>query len=286
MSKKVNKTKAGTINRVSAIIFFIGMAGIISTASYWGYKLIQKENTTPVASELITESMAAGKKYDYAGMSLLRKESVDGNEYSVQYDVSASQIDSYKSYSFRDSEDNELYQCWQKGENSLYDVYLWASEYETWVHTSLEQEPVDINPWYEISNTSGYTVMDETYQWYDTGDECYVLQLLGTADEWEQYYEEVYIRKSDKLLMGIVVVCMNQTDEITHDDVVDTLPTGEDANIEVEQANADIIVQKYSIRYSDEPLSLFDIPEEYMTDEEYMSLVGGNSVGKEEDEDE
>lgn len=274
-----NKVSAKGINIVCKVFAILLIVAGTSTLIMF---LIQEAKREQKIDEqtLFSKCAEQAKKFDYARLVITRHEHISDEDYTAEYVVSAAQKDTYRTYMFRDSEGNDLYQAWLKGEDtSLYDVYLFASDPDTWVKTSLEQEPVTTNMWDMFKYADGYTLMEETYPWYDTGDECYVLQMIGNTEDWEYTYEEVFIRKSDFMPMGLVFIVTSSNDldghtVISEDVEIDGQTYDE---VDVTSKDYDTILQKYSITYSDEDQKLFDIPDEFITDEEYLESIRKSS---------
>lgn len=275
MSKKKNHViNAQSINICLTVACVILAIVCIVLAAMLFYKSRGIEELD--VPKIFEKSATACLDYEYAQLVITRQESVSGETYTAEYVVSDERDGSYCTYMFRDSEDNDLYQCWLANESGSYDAYIRAKDLSTWVKTSVGEEPVSTNLWDMFSYAGGYVLMDSDYPWYDTGDPCYVLQRTGTVDSWSSCYEEVYIRKSDFLPMGIVLIIGNPTEDIDHTDVETGVKIGDDtADISTSVFGYDSIVQKYSIEWSHEDMRLFDVPDTFITDEEYLSITNG-----------
>ena len=268
--KTIPVRKFNVFFRVLALVLIaLGVVALIIFVK----PLLKQEELTPQV--LFSKCYDAANKYNYARLVITRQESVDGDSYTAEYVVSADQSSSYRTYMFRDSDNNDLYQAWLKEDGaSLYDVYIYASDPGSWVRTSLEYEPITTNMWDMFQYADGYAVMQDTYKWYDSDDECYVLQLVGDTDEWNFTYEEVFIRASDYLPMGVVLVVSTETDTDGHDIIMEGVnEDGDTVDATVSLSGNKTILQKYSITYSDEDQRLFDVPDTYITDEEYLSFL-------------
>lgn len=278
MSNKHKKPiKTNTINRVVFALFSAVVFALIIVVGVLIYKLKQLEK--PDAFTVYSKSIEASGAYDYAQLTILRQENVDGSTYTAEYVTSEEKNGSYSTYMFRDSEDNSLYQCWLPNDSDSYDIYIRSDELETWVKTSMSEPPITTSLWETVTFLGGYSLMESYYPWYDTGDMCYVLQRIGTVDGWDACYEEVYIRKDDFLPMGIVLIVGNSTDVIDHTDIESGVQIGSDsADVEYSTYGYDSIIQKYSMVWSNEDMRLFDAPDVFITDEEYLSITNGQEV--------
>lgn len=282
MSKKI---KAQSINKVTAILSVVFGVGFLASLSLNIYPLIKEEEVN--ADSIFIKANEALTDYQYASVTIDRLETVDDNKYRQQFTLTTQRDKQYCTYMFLDSEGSDLYQCWRPSEskNIGYDIWVHSDEYDTWVSTYYDKEPADSNLWSFMSSGYGYTLMSETYPWYDTGDECYVLQMASSSSEWQNIYEELYIRKSDYLPMGIVVMATQSTDAIDHTEIEENVDFGDgttgDAVSEVHKYNS--VVQKYSVVFSNEDLRLFDIPDTFITEEDYAFLIQ-EDMKKEENE--
>lgn len=197
--------------------------------------------------------------------------------FSGQEAYTDNKVTKYKSYLYRDSEDNDLYQCWfYDDDNSNYDVYIYSDDAEAWVHENTEKMTESMNAWTLFENLSSYSVEPETSIWDETGDECYVLNAVNTEVMGVQIYEEVYIRTSDFMPVGILTYGSIEAEgDITEEDSIE-LDGGQEAEVEVTHSNTEEVIQKVSVKFSNDDLSLFDVPEEYISVEEYSELMQSN----------
>lgn len=282
MSKNKKKISANSINKGLAITCaLMGVVIVVLTVALC-MKLYESEQLDQ--SDIFSKAQDACNQYEYAELVIARQENIDNQTYTAEYVTTDERDGSYCTYMFRDSEDNDLYQCWQEISKNAYDIYIHSKDLDAWVKTFMEEPPVYTNLWTMFTNAGGYTVMDSEYPWYDTGDMCYVLQRTGVAEGWSDCYEEVYIRKSDFLPMGLVLIVGNSTTDIDHTDVESGVNVdGEDVDIETSTFGYDNIVQKYSLQWSHDDLRLFDIPDKFITDEDYLSIVGQSEENNGED---
>lgn len=263
------------LSKRTVVLFVICCTLLIAgTVGYFCYEhrdvLLDMESDSTII-ELQKNANTAISGYDYyVAIIDVLKTPADGEEFSSQEAFSRARKDSYQSYMYRDSLDNDLYQCWYYDkEEEIYPTYIYSDDVESWVETSMSEPQVVIDGWTLFDDLSYYEVSDETGIWEDTGDECYILQAVNTSVINAQIYEEVYIRKSDSLPMGILtygaveVEATKSTEEVV------------DGNeVEITTAAHDEILQKISITYSNSDLRLFDIPEEFISEEEYGERMG------------
>lgn len=279
--KNKRQIKTVTINRLAfATYVFASCSAIIVLVAVliWMYTSGNKEEIT--VSYVIEKSNEALLEYPYGRVSILRNmDSADGQHYESQYDLSSQRDGQYSSYMFRDSDGQQLYQCWQPNED-FWDIWVYDGNYDVWVKTGYEQEPIDSSMWSPLTNPGSYVLLDKTYSWYDTGEECYVIQMLGSSDQWTKIYEEMFFSKKTFLPVGVVMIATNSTEEIDHEYVEEnvTFDDGTVGDLHVGMYKYDKIVQKYSITYSDTDQRLFEIPDITITEDEYMELL--NSDGK------
>lgn len=180
---------------------------------------------------------------------------------------------SYKSYLYRDSQDNDLYQCWFYNDDNSYDMYVYSDDVEAWVHDTTEEVVSSMDAWTLFENLSGYSVEAETAVWDETGDECYILNAVNTEVMGIQIYEEIYIRVSDFLPVGILTYGSMEVDGTATEEGTVTLDNGQEADVEVTHSNTEEVIQRVSVTFSNDDLSLFAVPEEYISIEEYSELM-------------
>lgn len=275
---KHNKVNAVAINKVTTGLCVVLFILLVISVGFNVYPLIKEGELT--ANDIFAKANEAMPNYEYAAVTIDRVEKIGEEQYRAEYRLTAQKDGSYCSYMFRDSEENELYQCWLPSisKDTGFDVYVYAKDYEAWVTTYYEQEPSENALWTMLTSAYGYTLMDETYPWFDTGDECYVLQMMSSSEQFENVYEELYIRKKDFLPMGIVLMATHSTDGIDHTDIQENIEIdGKEGTATINYSTYDAIVQKYSIKFSNEDLRLFEIPEETISEEDYMFLIQQDS---------
>lgn len=279
-NKKVKENKTGKISKrtigigcalavvaglITATVIFIGLGGS---------RLFESNDLT--VTDVVTKMKASMSEYSYAIQSLDIKETVANEGTTVsKYMLSADSETKDRTYLYTDSEENELYQCWSYDEETnKYVIYIHDSEYDVWVKLDYESEPVTGTPWSVFDDLNNYTLLDETQEWYTTGDECYVLETISKTDTYEVIYEQVFIRKNDFLPLGIVTYGVSDVD-------YDKMQSSESVDIdidEIESAEVEIptyseCVQMYEVSFSNDDLKMFDPPEDYLTEDEYMELV-------------
>lgn len=279
-NKKIKENKTGKISKrtigigcalavitglITATVIFIGLGGS---------RLFESNDLT--VTDVITKMKASMSEYRYAIQSLDIKETVANEGTTVsKYMLSADSETKDRTYLYTDSEENELYQCWSYDEETnKYVIYIHDSEYDVWVKLDYESEPVTGTPWSVFDDLNNYTLLDETQEWYTTGDECYVLETISKTDTYEVIYEQVFIRKSDFLPLGIVTYGVSDVD-------YDKMQSSENVDLdidEIESAEVEIptyseCVQMYEVSFSNDDLKMFDPPEDYLTEDEYMELV-------------
>lgn len=279
-NKKVKENKTGKISKRTIGIgcALAVVAGLITTTVIFiglgGSRLFESNDLT--VTDVITKMKASMSEYRYAIQSLDIKETVANEGTTVsKYMLSADSETKDRTYLYTDSEENELYQCWSYDEETnKYVIYIHDSEYDVWVKLDYESEPVTGTPWSVFDDLNNYTLLDETQEWYTTGDECYVLETISKTDTYEVIYEQVFIRKNDFLPLGIVTYGVSDVD-------YDKMQSSESVDIdidEIESAEVEIptyseCVQMYEVSFSNDDLKMFDPPEDYLTEDEYMELV-------------
>ena len=281
MKRKQNKKQFDTnkINKVFKIISIVCAIVCLAIVGYMVYKVDKEQERITTAEDLFTKAQEEANRHEYAIAVITRYEQTGNEEYLGEYTVSAERDSSLRTYMFRDSDSNSLYQAWQLQPNSLnYDVYIYAADPGQWVKTSLGYEPVSVNLWDMFKYADGYTLMEDTYKWYNTEDECYVLQLVGDADDWKYVYEEVYIRKSDYMPMGIVLAMIKDDENVDGHTITQEgfEINGIEGNAEITLPGSQSLIQKYDVVFCDDDARLFDIPTEYITDEEYLNYIHQN----------
>lgn len=316
MDKETNKEKRGMSTKGLMMILLIItiVVGAIAYAIYVDMKnengIFQHELTI---DEIKEKTYNAMQDYDFSAMTLKVNERVaDEGDYTYEYTIVSELNNSRRSYMYRDSEGEDMYQYWRRyitrldtdvdpivpdlsydeegsevapkeNVDTSYVVYLYADDVQSWVKDVVAIEPVDTYVWDLTEAFGEYTLLSETNSWYDTGDECYVLQSIGAADDWAVIYEEIYIRKSDFLPMGIVVYAVSDNGENIVEDVDNA---SEVLGIQVESATTEVpdynqVIEKYSLTFSNENLHLMDEPTKYMTSKEYIDFIYGDALAEE-----
>ena len=279
-NKKVREKRTGKISKrtitigcalatvtglIVAIVIFIGLGG---------NRLLESNDLT--VTDVVTKMKVAMSKYRYALQSLDIKETVADEGITVsKYMLSADSETKDRTYLYTDSEENELYQCWSyDDETKKYVIYIHDSKYDVWVKTDYDTEPVTGTPWSVFDNLNNYTLLDGTHKWYTTDEECYVLETISKTDTYEVIYEQVFIRKKDFLPLGIVTYGVSDVDydKMQSSEGID-LDIEEIESAEVETPTYNECVQMYEVSFSNDDMKMFDPPEDYLTEDEYMILV-------------
>ena len=264
----MNKEKASKITRI-----VIRLSFIVSLALIVGFLVLTNRNIEQSINVEYIQKKANSKinKYKHAKLVLDSEYTGEQDIPNVcEYVLTSTKDGVYHSYSYRD-EESDMYQCWE-GHDGHYHIYIYDKTMEKWVSDTLDYEPVTSDTWSVVSDLSKYTILDEPGQWGD--DECWVLQVLGDNEYWEVIYEELYIRKSDFMPIGIVTYANTEKDKDRISDIkpgeyeFGTLTEGT-----AEESEYDEMVSIYSIEFSNESLDLFGIPEEFITMEEYNELI-------------
>lgn len=253
---------------ICCTIILIGLLGLFI---YNNRDLLNKKNPIITTDELQSNVQNALKEYNnYLAVIDILKTSANGEEFSSQEAFSNSKESTYNSYIYRDSDDNDLYQCWYYDEElKVYPTKIYDGEHKVWVETNLEQPYNSIDAWTLFDDLSYYEVSEDIIVWEDTGDECYVLNAINTDVAGAQIYEEIYIRKSDFLPLGILTYGFVEIDETQSEEV-----ELEEATAVIETKKRDEIMQKITVEYSNKDLSLFESPKDYISEEEYRKLKG------------
>ena len=288
MSKDNSKLSPKSIAIISALfIALIIVIVIIVVYSVDSSKYLGAVEYT--SSEIAEKSRTTTGEYEYALLVLDQEAYSAGESIGIEEYVLSSERDGTKrTYTYLNTDGSILSEWWDAGnEEGKYDVYIYSDEFETWVNTEMTEEPIPNDIWRMFDIMSQYTVLPETGEWYDTGDECYVLQLIGNSDGYYAIYEEIYIRCADFMPMGIIEYCVDtedndRVDELNPDDfnIDGSDYTVTDAEITSSEYNE--LIRKYSILFSHEDQQLFDKPKTYISDEDYMYLI--YTYGEEEEE--
>lgn len=279
-NKKIKENKTGKISKrtigigcalavvtglITATVIFIGLGGS---------RLFESNDLT--VTDVVTKMKASISEYKYALQSLDIKETVADEGTTIsKYMLSASRETKDRTYLYTDSKENELYQCWSYDEEAgKYVIYINDPEYNVWVKLDYESEPVTGTPWSVFDNLDNYTLLDETQNWYTNNEECYVLETIGKTDTYEVIYEQVFIRKKDFIPLGIVTYGVSDVnyDKMQSSESID-LDIDEIESVDVEIPTYSECIQMYEVSFSNDDLKMFDPPEDYLTEEEYLALT-------------
>lgn len=279
-NKKIKENKTGKISKrtigigcalavvtglITATVIFIGLGGS---------RLFESNDLT--VTDVVTKMKASISEYKYALQSLDIKETVADEGTTIsKYMLSASRETKDRTYLYTDSKENELYQCWSYDEEAgKYVIYINDPEYNVWVKLDYESEPVTGTPWSVFDNLDNYTLLDETQNWYTNNEECYVLETIGKTDTYEVIYEQVFIRKKDFIPLGIVTYGVSDVnyDKMQSSESID-LDIDEIESADVEIPTYSECIQMYEVYFSNDDLKMFDPPEDYLTEEEYLALT-------------
>ena len=279
-NKKIKENKTGKISKrtigigcalavvtglITATVIFIGLGGS---------RLFESNDLT--VTDVVTKMKASISEYKYALQSLDIKETVADEGTTIsKYMLSASRETKDRTYLYTDSKENELYQCWSYDEEAgKYVIYINDPEYNVWVKLDYESEPVTGTPWSVFDNLDNYTLLDETQNWYTNNEECYVLETIGKTDTYEVIYEQVFICKKDFIPLGIVTYGVSDVnyDKMQSSESID-LDIDEIESADVEIPTYSECIQMYEVYFSNDDLKMFDPPEDYLTEEEYLALT-------------
>ena len=230
-------------------------------------------NNSITIDEVKNNITSAMNKYIYSRYDLVIQDTVkDGDVTIYEYKLSAEKQSKKRTYAYKDSTGASLYQYWDYDiDNKNYLIYVYDYKHEVWVKTSYDSEPVTTTPWDIFDNLSDYTMLQDTDTWYTSDDECYVLETIGSTEEYSTVYSMIYIRCSDWLPMGMVTygVSDDSQDKIKHNIPIDI--SGND-NVDVDSEtysyNEKIVI--YDVTFSNDDLSILGIPTEYIEEDEYM----------------
>lgn len=279
-NKKIKENKTGKISKrtigigcalavvtglITVTVIFIGLGGS---------RLFESNDLT--VTDVVTKMKASISEYKYALQSLDIKETVADEGTTIsKYMLSASRETKDRTYLYTDSKENELYQCWSYDEEAgKYVIYINDPEYNVWVKLDYESEPVTGTPWSVFDNLDNYTLLDETQNWYTNNEECYVLETIGKTDTYEVIYEQVFIRKKDFIPLGIVTYGVSDVnyDKMQSSESIDLdIDKIESADVEIPTYSE--CIQMYEVSFSNDDLKMFDPPEDYLTEEEYLALT-------------
>lgn len=288
MNKGNNKLSAGQLFSILALLMLI--VGVLAYGIFFNNedaKKLMKVHLT--AEEIEQKTIEAVNKYNYGKMLLDQQLTLsDGTQYLEEFTISAEKDGAKRTYTYLTSDGSALVEYWdiyKTEDGDKYDVYIYSDIYETWVNTLLDEEPVGNDLWGMLNVIHGYTVLEDIEKWYVTGEDCYVLQLLGSSDIFHSIYEEMYINAETFLPVGIVEYCISEDSEktikdLTNEDLTLDMENYKIENIEIEHADYYEILRVYQLEYSNEDLAMTDKPETYISDEDYMYLE--STYGQEE----
>ncbi len=281
--RKNNKIKENKTGKISKRTIGIGcalavVAGLITATVIFiglgGSRLFESNDLT--VTDVVTKMKASISEYKYALQSLDIKETVADEGTTIsKYMLSASRETKDRTYLYTDSKENELYQCWSYDEEAgKYVIYINDQEYNVWVKLDYESEPVTGTPWSVFDDLDNYTLLDETQNWYTNNEECYVLETIGKTDTYEVIYEQVFIRKKDFIPLGIVTYGVSDVnyDKMQSSESID-LDIDEIESADIEIPTYSECIQMYEVSFSNDDLKMFDPPEDYLTEEEYIALT-------------
>ena len=279
-NKKIKENKTGKISKRTIGIgcALAVVAGLIAATVIFirlgGSRLFESNDLT--VTDVVTKMKASISEYKYALQSIDIKETVADEGTTIsKYMLSASRETKDRTYLYTDSKENELYQCWSYDEEAgKYVIYINDPEYNVWVKLDYESEPVTGTPWSVFDNLDNYTLLDETQNWYTNNEECYVLETIGKTDTYEVIYEQVFIRKKDFIPLGIVTYGVSDVnyDKMQSSESID-LDIDEIESADVEIPTYSECIQMYEVSFSNDDLKMFDPPEDYLTEEEYLALT-------------
>lgn len=279
-NKKIKENKTGKVSKRTIGIgcALAVVAGLIAATVIFirlgGSRLFESNDLT--VTDVVTKMKASISEYKYALQSLDIKETVADEGTTIsKYMLSASRETKDRTYLYTDSKENELYQCWSYDEEAgKYVIYINDPEYNVWVKLDYESEPVTGTPWSVFDDLDNYTLLDETQNWYTNNEECYVLETIGKTDTYEVIYEQVFIRKKDFIPLGIVTYGVSDVnyDKMQSSESID-LDIDEIESADVEIPTYSECIQMYEVSFSNDDLKMFDPPEDYLTEEEYLALT-------------
>ena len=269
------KIKGKNINAVSAVLLSIFMLAFVAGMGYWYYIVSHDEAITP--QFLYEQANAAINKMPYAHLVISRREVSESFEYNFTYNITAERDGTYSSYSFTDSDGIDVYECWDwDEEKAAYETYLYDKDMEAWVMGYMSEVPLAVGVWDMFEYIDDYELLDGTWPWIDTNEECYVLFAHSTVLDDIHTYEDIYIRVSDFMPLGIIDIVAYPTEGLEQEDIVSAIKD-EDVLINLSEyySQYNWVVQKYSLTTSTEDLRMFDKPEKFLTEGEYMFLLEG-----------
>lgn len=240
-------------------------------------------NRTMTIERLQENASRAINQYEYALLTLDVQETVANQGISTyKYVLSSRQNSQEHSYAYVELNKFELYQYWDfDPETSMYKIYVYDPDGNCWVETFYEFEPVSSNTWELVTNLSNYTLLEEPGFWYDSGEECYVLEIIGSSDEFPVMYEELYIRKSDYVPLGILSYAVSDVDyDRLRQGVTPELYEyyGLTGDLTTSIPTYNEYVRVYKVAFSNEDLKLFGAPADYLTEEQYLRGLAGGPI--------
>lgn len=166
-----------------------------------------------------------------------------------------------------DTENNLLIEYWAPNNNGKFDVWIWASEVQSYVQAELDVAPVTMLTWDIMDNLDDYTLLSDYGKWGEQQEDCYVLALFGKSDVYDVIGEYVYISRRYLLPMGIITVGSNNEDEVVEYSL-DSIPDNEDT-----ESSQKTSIIRVSYSWTNEKLNEVNKPHTVMTEEEYINEV-------------
>jgi hypothetical protein len=112
-------------------------------------------------TELKEKVNNAIKDYPYSILVIDSQSYIKGieNDYS-QYVITSEKDNVYKSYMFRNA-DTSVYQCWDRNNSGKIDLFIYSEEFDVWVKTEMDEEPMVSNVWSITEGMENYEISDE-----------------------------------------------------------------------------------------------------------------------------
>lgn len=277
MSKKKSSKKKHSASVVKCITITLGVIAIALAALYAFLRVDWKTlNEEELTTELVVQrANAAMDSYKYAS-SIIDYQSWQAGEagIGVKYCIAHDHENSHYTYMYSDSEDNAYYQyCGKDTSAQTYNVYTYSSLIDAWVLIQQGTPPMQPGIWNILDGANEYFLLQETDNWYNTGEECYVLEMYGSTEEWQNVYEAIYIRKADYVPLGIISYATQDTGVPATSDIHDIVIEGNEGEAATPQMLQNEILEKTEIAFSNESLDFFGVPEEYITEEDYKAIM-------------
>ena len=259
--KKLDKKQVITSLICTLVGVTVGVSGTLITQDF--VKGI-KDNVSLTAAEIFNNAKHAVLEYDYARctMNVINTSGDETEEY--QYVVAGERDTQKKSLEMGSKNDGSIAQLiWERADDGVnFDIYTYATEEEVWVKESGSYVPFSFELYSLFTQTDNYKLLDEVDSSELYGD-CYVLQYIVATDEYDELSEHVYISCDTFLPKCIVTLGISYTED---GEVADGSTTQE-----VQYYNESMV--RYQFEYSDESLHLFEIPEKFITGEEYATYL-------------